>query len=230
MTSEPTATPSGGGLAVEARGLSVRGPRGWVFRDVDLTVPAGGLAAVAGAAGSGRTSLLLTLGGRMKPTSGTVLFGGRPRRPRDVRRRAALGVMAGVNELDPALTVREHVSEALDLREGLWGRRRGRDARIRRAVERVGLDVDPRTLAGDLTPEETCLLGAALALVGEPELLLLDDVDEGLPSERRSALWRRLRAIADTGVTVIATCHDAAPADGTAQRVPLSDDDGEARR
>ncbi|GAA4091869.1 ABC transporter ATP-binding protein [Actinomadura miaoliensis] len=230
MTSEPTGGRPAGGLAVEARGLSVRGPRGWVFRDVDLKVPAGGLAAVAGVAGSGRTSLLLTLGGRMKPASGTVLLDGRRRGLGEARRRAALGVVPGVNELDPALTVREHVSEALDLREGLLGRWRGREARIRRALERVDLGVAPRTLAADLTPEETRLLGAALALVGEPGLLLLDDVDEGLPFERQRELWRRLRALADSGVTIVAACHDAAPAEGLAQVVRLSESREEALR
>ncbi|MFC7731944.1 ATP-binding cassette domain-containing protein [Actinomadura keratinilytica] len=200
----------------------MRGPRGWVFRDVDLEVPAGGLAAVAGAAGSGRTCLLLALGGRMKPAAGTVLLGGRRRGPDEMRRRTALGVMAGVNELDPALTVREHVSEALDLRAGPLSRWRGREARIRRALERVDLDVAPRTLAADLAPEQAVLLGAALALVGEPDLLLLDDVDESLPVERQRELWRRLHALAGSGVTIVAACHDAAPAEGLAQVVPLA--------
>jgi ABC-2 type transport system ATP-binding protein len=207
---------------VRTRGLSLRGARGWVFRDVDLDVPAGGLAAVSGIAGSGRTALLLALGGRMKPTGGTGTVGGIALDDlRAVQRIAALGIVAGVTGLDPALTVREHVREALALHEGIFGRFRGRDARTRAALDRVGLDADPRTLAEDLDPDEAQLLGAALALVGDPRLLLLDDVDEGLPADRQRALWRRLRAIAGSGVTVIATCHDPAPAEGFAQAVRL---------
>ncbi|KAB2351861.1 ATP-binding cassette domain-containing protein [Actinomadura rudentiformis] len=185
-----------------------------------MTVPAGALAAVSGIAGSGRTALLLALGGRMKPTDGTGTVGGRSL-GRDVQRVAALGVMAGVTELDPSLTVREHVSEALSLHEGIPGRWRGRNARVRKALDRVGLDADPGMLAQELAPDEAQLLGAALALIGEPELLLLDDVDEGLPMERQRALWRRLRAIADSGVTVVATCHDPAPAQDVAQIIEL---------
>ncbi|WP_232382898.1 ATP-binding cassette domain-containing protein [Actinomadura violacea] len=210
------------GAAVRTRGLSLRGARGWVFRDVDLDVPAGGLAAVSGIAGSGRTALLLALGGRMKPTGGTGTVGGLALDDlRAVQRIAALGIVPGVTDLDPALTVRENVREALALHEGILGRFRGRDARMRAALDRAGLKTDPRTLAEDLAPEEAQLLGAALALVGDPRLLLLDDIDEGLPADRQRALWRRLCAIADSGVTVIATCHDPGPAEGLARAVRL---------
>ncbi|WP_433328565.1 ATP-binding cassette domain-containing protein [Spirillospora sp. CA-294931] len=210
-------------LRVEAEGLSLRGSRGWVYRDVDLDVPPAALAAVGGIAGTGRTALLLTLGGRMKPTSGTASVGPHrlPDELRAVQRVASLGVVAGVTDLDPRLTVGEHVSEALDLREGIFGRWRGRGERIRAALGRVGLAVDPKTLAEDLAPDEAVLLGAALGLVGDPGLLLLDDVDEGLPLDRQRAMWRGLHALAAGGVTVIATCHDPAPAEGLARIVPL---------
>ncbi len=203
------------GLSVRARGLGVRGPRGWAFRGVDLDVPGGSLVAVSGIAGSGRTALLLTLGGRMRASEGTVAVGGFTR-PGDVQRVAALGIVPGVTELDPALTVREHLNEALALREGVLGGFRGREARRRRALRRVGLDLDPGTLAEELAPDEAQLLGAALALVGEPGLLLLDDVGEGLPADGQRELWRRLAGIAAAGVTVIAACHDAGPAEGLA--------------
>ncbi|MEV0661315.1 ATP-binding cassette domain-containing protein [Actinomadura luteofluorescens] len=200
---------------MRARGLGAKGARGWVFRDVELDVPAGALVAVSGIAGTGRTALLLTLAGRMRPAAGTVAVGG-VTGLRRIQRVAALGIVPGVTGLDPALTVREHVDEALALREGVFGRFRGREARRRRTLERVGLDVAPRTLAEELAPDEAQLLGAALALAGDPGLLLLDDVDEGLPAGRQRDLWRRLAAIAGTGVTVIASCHDAAPAEGHA--------------
>ncbi|WP_019629912.1 ATP-binding cassette domain-containing protein [Actinomadura atramentaria] len=189
-----------------------------------MSVPPGGLAALTGIAGSGRTALLLTLGGRMRPSGGEAVVGGHelPREMRAVQRIAGLGVVAGVTDLEPALTVREHVSEALDLREGLFGRWRHRARRVQEALDRVGLDVPPRTRADDLAPDEACLLGAALALVGEPRLLLLDDVDEGLPHDRQRALWERLAALAGD-VTVLATCHDPAPAEGLARIVALPD-------
>ncbi|MCP2335105.1 ATP-binding cassette domain-containing protein [Actinomadura rupiterrae] len=213
-------------MRVSADGLAMRGRRGMVYDGVSFDLPAGGLLAVSGAGGTGRTALLLTLGGRMKPTGGVAVVGPYrlPKQLRAVQRVSALGIVSGVNELDPALTVREHVSEALDLHEGLFGRWRGRARRVREALERVGLgDLDVSLTAGDLAPEEARLLGAACALVGRPGLLLLDDVDEGLPLDRQRALWERLRAVADSGVTVVASCQDPAPAQGLALDLHLED-------
>ncbi|WP_328589119.1 ATP-binding cassette domain-containing protein, partial [Actinomadura logoneensis] len=215
---------AGAPVRVAADDLCLRGRRGMVYAPVTFDIPAGALLAVSGAGGTGRTALLLTLGGRMKPSGGTATVGQfqLPRDLRSVQRISALGLVPGVNELDPALTVREHLGEALDLREGLFGRWRGRAQRIRHALERVGLgDLDTSLPAADLSPEEAQLLGAACALVGRPGLLLLDDVDEGLPLDRQRALWERLRAVADSGVTVVASCQDPAPARGLALDLSL---------
>ncbi|WP_018653149.1 ATP-binding cassette domain-containing protein [Actinomadura flavalba] len=211
-------------VAVETAELELRGARGFAYRGVSLDVPAGGFTALAGIAGTGRTALLLTLGGRMRSSGGSAVVGGRrlPGDLRGVQRVSALGVVSGVTDLEPSLTVREHVSEALDLHEGLFGRWRHRRDRVRAALDRVGLDVPPKTRAQDLAPDEVQLLGAALGLVGAPGLLLLDDVDEGLPRDRQRALWERLGALAGD-VTIIVTCHDPVPAEGIARIVHLSE-------
>ncbi|MGI8328900.1 ATP-binding cassette domain-containing protein [Actinomadura scrupuli] len=234
MTPEPSETPDASdipgepgsrGAAVEATGLSLKAARGWVYRDVDLSVSPGRLVALAGEAGTGRTALLLTLGGRMRPTAGRARIGGHelPAEMRAVQRIAALGVIGGVNDLEPTLTVREQAGEALDLHLGLFGplRPKARRARITAALARVGLDLDLGLAVHELPPDETQLLGAALALLGEPRLLLLDEVDARLTPDRQHALWQRLHAIAGSGVTVIATCHDPAPAAGLAETVQI---------
>ena len=66
------APPSPPTPALTATGLGLMGGADWIFRDVDLTVAPGALAAVVGPAGSGRSSLLLTLAGRMRSTAGTL--------------------------------------------------------------------------------------------------------------------------------------------------------------
>ncbi|GLX48257.1 hypothetical protein Shyhy01_12070 [Streptomyces hygroscopicus subsp. hygroscopicus] len=58
------------GAHVTAEGLGLRGPRGWAFRGVSLDAEPGSLIAIEGPSGSGRTCLLLTLTGRMRPTEG----------------------------------------------------------------------------------------------------------------------------------------------------------------
>lgn len=85
------------GAGVTAEGFGLKGPRGWVFRDVRLDAAPGSLVAVEGPSGSGRTCLLLALTGRMKPTEGRAEVGGErlPRRMAAVRRFSALGPVPG---------------------------------------------------------------------------------------------------------------------------------------
>lgn len=101
------------GLDVVADGLGLKGPRGWAFRDVSVDAGPGALIALTGPSGSGRTCLLLALTGRMKPTEGRAVVGGLelPRRMAAVRRRSGLAHVAGVTDLEPALTVAEHLRE-----------------------------------------------------------------------------------------------------------------------
>lgn len=199
-------------VLVDARDLALTGDRGWVYRDVALALPAHGLAVVTGEAGSGRTSLLLTLAGRMRPTSGTLAVAGR-NGPAAIRCVAALGEIQGVSELDDALTVAEHVFERRHLRAELLPRRRARRAEdVRAVLAPVGLDLAPDALIGDLPPYERRLFGAALALTDRPLLLVLDDADRGMRAGHREAFWARLRALTrDPGVTIVASRVDAAP-------------------
>ncbi|MFB9525689.1 ATP-binding cassette domain-containing protein [Nonomuraea roseola] len=171
---------------IVAKDLSVEG----VFDEVTLETAENTLTVVAGATGSGRTSLLLTLSGRMKPTRGTLEVAGHSR-PRAIRKVAALALVDGVTDLDRALTVKEHLHER---------RRRGRHAE---ALEGAGLDVDQRTLVRELDREQQVRLGVALALLDSPALIVADNIDAGLPPERRLALWELLEELP---TAVVASC------------------------
>ncbi|WP_161628114.1 ABC transporter ATP-binding protein [Microbispora catharanthi] len=207
-----------GGVEVEARELGLRGGHGWVYRHVSLHAAPGTLTVVTGQAGSGRTSLLLTLAGRMKPTEGTLTVGGLAT-PHRIRQIAALGLFTEVNPFDDALTVREHLQERLRPHGFLW-RRRHPDAG-RSALAHAGLAPDElphgdRTPTRELTRDQAVRLGVTLALLDQPGLLLVDDADTGIPAGRRRELWDILRRLADQGLTVVAACTDAEEATGAA--------------
>ncbi|WP_017538398.1 ABC transporter ATP-binding protein [Nocardiopsis halophila] len=207
------------GARVEAEELELRTGEGPVYSGVALRAAPGSLTAVAGDAGSGRTALLLTLAGRMRPSGGRLVVDGHelPRRARRVRAITALGLSAGVNDLDERLRVAEHLTERMLLRF-----RPAPRSAVDPALKEAGLDgLDTRTLAKDLTALERRRLGVALALLEEPRLLLVDDADEGLGEEHRRAFWGTLRALADSGLTVVAACGDAAEADGDTAVVRL---------
>ena len=185
-----------------AEGLGARTRRGWVFRDVDLAVAAGDLVTVAGAARSGRTSLLLALAGHFRTTEGSVRRLAKP----------ALGFVAGVNEPEPGLTVAEHAEERLVLLgRASWSPRRRR----RQALELLaGVPLQPDTLGRDLDRLGAHLLALALARIGEPGIILADDVDSGLSEVERATLRE---ALTGTGAAVVVTARE--PFDGRAHRL-----------
>lgn len=202
---------------VEADDLEVRTRRGWVFRGVTLRASAGTLVAVAGPGGSGRTSLLLTVAGRMRPTSGALRVCGfdLPEGAARVRGRAAVARAGGAAELEPELRVADHVRErALTLP----GTARSGEAResFGAACEVVGLDVPDRRRVRDLSPEDATRLALALAVMERPDLLVLDDLDAGSDGAGQHALWSSARRAADLGAAVVASTTEPSPAGGLA--------------
>ncbi|WP_433223243.1 ATP-binding cassette domain-containing protein [Microtetraspora malaysiensis] len=196
------------GVEVVAKDLTLKGEHGPVYSGVSLTAEPGSLTAIVGAAGSGRSALLLTLAGRMKPSSGSLSVGGQ-NAIRRIQRTAALGLISDVNDLDGALSVREHLHERLGPWGPPWRRRLTRSAE--EALAEAGLDLSAlpggeRALVRALTRDQAVRLGIALALLDRPGLLLVDDVDLGLPEERGDELWRTLRDLSSAGLTVVASC------------------------
>ncbi|MEU3726919.1 ATP-binding cassette domain-containing protein [Streptomyces sp. NPDC031705] len=215
------------GAAVKAEGFGLKGSRGWVFRGVGIDAAPGALIAVEGPSGSGRTCLLLALTGRMKATEGHAEIGRHrlPKKMAAVRRITALGPVPGVNDLDPALTVAEQLREGAMLQRRYDGpvrallrprgeRRATARARVDAALAAVGLD--PAALPkGERTPVralerlEAVRLSLAIALLGNPRLLALDDLDLKLSDAERREAWALLRSLADRGTTVLAVCSEA---------------------
>ncbi|MFJ3964230.1 ATP-binding cassette domain-containing protein [Streptomyces sp. NPDC090036] len=231
------------GAAVKAEDFGLKGPRGWAFRGVGIDAEPGSLIAVEGPSGSGRTCLLLALTGRMKPTAGHAEVGGHrlPKKMAAVRRLAALGPVSGVNDLDQALTVAEQLREGALLQRHYGApvramlrpraeRRAVAEARIASALEAAGLDLATlpkagRTSVRDLERLESVRLSVAIALLGSPALLALDDLDLKLSDSERAEAWALLRSVAARGITVLAVCSEA-PADAVVLRTCPRDPDG----
>ncbi|WAZ21151.1 ATP-binding cassette domain-containing protein [Streptomyces cinnabarinus] len=215
------------GVGVTARGLGLEGPRGWAFRDVSFEADPGSLIAVEGPSGSGRTCLLLALTGRMKATEGTAEVGGAglPKQLGAARQVSALAHVPGVTDLDPALTVAEHLHERALLQRRFGGSLRGllrpraerateTRLRVERALTAAGLEREAlpkgsRTAVRDLERVEALRLSVALALIGAPGLLGVDDTDLKLSDTERAEVWALLRSIAEAGTTVVAVCSEA---------------------
>ncbi|MDH6216406.1 ATP-binding cassette domain-containing protein [Streptomyces pseudovenezuelae] len=215
------------GVGITARDLGLKGPRGWAFRGVALDAEPGSLIAIEGPSGSGRTCLLLALTGRMRPTEGSATVGEwrLPKQLAAVRHVSGLAHVPGVTDLDPALTVGEHLRERALLQrrfgDSLRGLLRPRAERVAEARLRIdsalaAAGLDPaalpkgaRTAVRDLERLEALRLSVALALVGRPRLLGVDDTDLKLADAERAEVWALLRSLAASGTTVLAVCSEA---------------------
>lgn len=216
--------------AISAAGLTASTGRGPVLNDVSLSVPAGDWLVVHGPAGAGKTALLLTLAGRMPFDDGRVRVAGRllPQEASAVRHRVGLAETAGVNTLDDALTVDQHVAERLSIGSfGLWVPRR-RIAPVREELEgalrhahasagRPHEPVDGSRTVGTLGGVERAVLGIVLALVAEPEVVVVDDVDHLRVADDVQLVWSALAwLLEERGTTVVASVRspESAPDSG----------------
>lgn len=191
------------GAEIAARGISARGPEGPVFENVHAYIEPGSLAVIAGPGGSGRTSLLLALSGRLPLLTGEVDVSGFLL-PHDARAVRAIITPARIRpgfELEELQLVHEATTERRMLSK-LSPRA------IDEALALVGLDPDPDALVCELHPGGQLLLSVALAIADYPAAILVDDVDSGLPAAARDRVWGSLRTVAQTGITVLASTTD----------------------
>jgi ABC-type multidrug transport system ATPase subunit len=163
----------------------------------------------------------------MKPTAGkaTVDRFQLPKHAAAVRRISALAHVPGVTDLDPALTVGEHLRERALLQRRFGDslrallRPRSEHAvqarrRIDTALTAAGLDISalpkgPRTPVRDLERLEALRLSVALALISRPRLLGVDDADMKLSDTERARAWELLESLTESGTTVLAVCSEA---------------------
>ena len=177
--------------------------------DVSLDVPAGQMVGLLGPNGAGKSTLISLLLGLRRPDSGRVeLFGGDPREP---ARRALVGCTPQETALPPTLKVRE----VLDFVAGHY-----RDPLpAARLLEDLGLTEQAGRQTGGLSGGQRRRLSIALALVGRPRLLVLDEPTTGLDVDARHLLWQRVRDFHAGGGTVVVTSHYMEEVEALAQRV-----------
>lgn len=182
--------------------------------DVSLDVRAGECVGFLGPNGAGKTTMLSLLTGTRQPTTGTVrLFGADPRDP---VARQALGSTPQATALPESLRVRE----VLDFVSAHYPSPARRDE----IVADFGLDDLVDDLCGGLSGGQQRRVAAAMAFVGNPRLVLLDEPTTGLDVEARRALWRAVRARHAAGCTVIVTSHHLEEIEQLAERVIVIDD------
>ena len=182
-------------------------------RGIDLEVQAGEVFAFLGPNGAGKTTTVEILEGYRKRSGGDVSVLGEDPERAGSEWRERIGIVLQSCRLDPYLTVRE----SLELYAGYYDRPRP----IEETIELVGLEGKADARARSLSGGQQRRLDVGMALIGDPELLFLDEPTTGFdPSARRQA-WETIAGLRDLGKTVFLTTHYMDEAQRLADRVTI---------
>lgn len=207
----------GGAAALVASGLWLRYGEEWAVRDLSMSVSRGEIYGFVGANGAGKTTTLKMLSGVLRPDKGLVRIAGNDLWPGGVAARAALGFAPDTPGLYDRLSGREYLEFLCQLRGFSKGET---DRRTALALEALELEEVAGRLSGSYSLGYRKRLGLAAALLGEPELLLLDEPLNGLDPLSASKLKSFLRRLSqDKGVAVFFSSHDLAAVEAVCQRI-----------
>ncbi|MDQ2884789.1 MAG: ABC transporter ATP-binding protein [Chloroflexota bacterium] len=186
-----------------------------VVDSLGFTVHKGEVFALLGPNGAGKTTTVETLEGYRKPDQGTIRVLGLDPIRQASELKPRVGVMLQQDGLYPALTARE----VLTLFAGYYEQPQNPDA----LLERVGLSTAAKTRCRRLSGGQKRRLALAGALVGNPELVFMDEPTAGMDPQARLATWEIVRDLKSNGVTVLLTTHLMDEAERLADRVAIID-------
>jgi ABC-2 type transport system ATP-binding protein len=186
------------GPAVRIRSMSVERGGREVLHDVDLEVPAGRVTGIVGPSGGGKSTLMRAIVGVQQRVSGIVEVLGRP--AGEASRSGQVGYMAQDAAVYDDLTIREnlaYVAKLLDVS----------DDDVAAIKHRVRLDDSLQQRVGDLSGGQRARVSLAMALLGAPPLLVLDEPTVGLDPVLRRELWGGFADLAAAGRTLLVSSH-----------------------
>jgi ABC-2 type transport system ATP-binding protein len=203
---------------IDARGLikSFHSPAGAVraVRGVDLLIAAGQTVALLGPNGAGKSTTIDMILGLASPDSGTVSVFGMP--PRNAVKAGAIGAMLQTGALIRDLSVKELISMMASLYPA--------PLPVQEVLDLTGLQHVAHRRTQKLSGGEAQRARFAVALISNPDLLVLDEPTVGMDVEGRHEFWTAMRAFAARGNTVLFATHYLEEADAYADRVLLMAD------
>lgn len=173
-----------------------------VIRDINLSVSSGEILGLIGPSGSGKTTLINSIMGMLKPKKGSVTVLGTTMPNRKVL--ARIGFMAQADALYETLTARENLT--------FFGQMQGMNPKdlpeqIDYATKVVSLNEDLDKHVGDYSGGMKRRLSLAIALVSNPDILILDEPTVGIDPELRQQIWQELHRLSQAGKTILLTTH-----------------------
>jgi ABC-2 type transport system ATP-binding protein len=181
--------------------------------DISLHINRGEIFGILGPNGAGKTTTVECIGGLRKPDSGSISVLGLDPRTHAKELRERVGVQLQTSELPDKIYVRE----ALELFASFYADPREPDELLRL----LRLEEKATTRYVNLSGGQRQRLSIALALIGRPELAILDELTTGLDPQSRRETWKLIEGIRDEGLTVILVTHFMEEAEYLCDRVAL---------
>src|SRR5579875_1242373 len=206
-------TPSTATEVVSVEHLKVRYGETLAVDDVSLTINRGEIFGILGPNGAGKTTTVECIGGLRKPDSGSISVLGLNVRGDAKELHQRVGVQLQTSELPDKIYVRE----ALELFASFYPN----PVEPAQLLHQLGLEEKAETRYVNLSGGQRQRLSIALALVGRPELAILDELTTGLDPQSRRETWKLIEAIRDQGLTVILVTHFMEEAEYLCDRVAL---------
>jgi ABC-2 type transport system ATP-binding protein len=184
--------------AVVTDALRVHRGKSDVITDLSVTVPRGQVVGLLGPSGSGKSTLMRSIVGAQKIVGGSVTVLGAPAGSPSLRRR--IGYVTQAPSVYEDLTIEQNLR--------YFGRVIGAPASdIERVAAEVDLTPQLKQLAGSLSGGQLNRVSLAAALLGSPELLVLDEPTVGLDPVLRHDLWELFASLAHKGVSLLVSSH-----------------------
>jgi ABC-2 type transport system ATP-binding protein len=200
---------------IEVSGLRKSYGSTLAVKDVSLEVEDGEIFGILGPNGAGKTTTVECISGLRKPDSGTIsVLGLDPQRDRAALRER-VGVQLQEGTLRPQLTVAETVH--------LFASFYPRPADTDELIEMLGLGPKRNAYYRRLSGGQKQRLSIALALVGSPQIAILDELTTGLDPQARRETWRLIETVRDRGITILLVTHFMDEAERLCNRVAVID-------
>jgi ABC-2 type transport system ATP-binding protein len=203
-------------VAIEVRDLRKRYGDYEAVRGIDVTVQRGEVFGLLGPNGAGKTTTVEILEGYRTRTSGEVSVLGEDPASRSIALRQRMGIVL------QSAGIYSHVTPREALRH--WASFYPRPRKVEEVLELAGLQEKADVRARRLSGGQLRRLDFALALVGDPELIFLDEPTTGFDPEARRAAWETVRSLRALGKTILLTTHYLEEAQALADRVAIVKD------
>jgi ABC-2 type transport system ATP-binding protein len=203
---------------LQVEGLNVKYGSFQAVSNVSFDVKAGEIFGLLGPNGAGKTSTLSAVEGLLKPQSGNITVAGYNVKDNPLLARANLGVQLQSTNFQPELTV----SEILQLYGGIYGVVMTKE-KLQTILINIKLEDAAKKRFGQLSGGQQQRVSLIIAMIHDPQLVLLDEPTTGLDPQSRRQLWERMESLRDNNHGILLTTHSMEEAEAVCDRIAIMD-------